>query len=283
MRSPQLSSLRFGLAGGLIEFRQAFSGAALAGQLLWPGVTLAALFFLRHHHISASPVALGPVLLPGMLGMFVAFGMILMVGYLPADREDGTLLRARATPHGIAGYLTGRLATSSLSVLVYLVMIGVPGAFIVGGPRPGTISWATLAWVLTLGMIGTQLLGATLGAILPSQRSAGYVALPLLALVAISGVFYPVTAMPGWLQAIAQVFPVYWLGLGMRSALLPPGAASIEIAGSWRFAQTAAVLGAWALAGLVIAPLVLKRMARRESSSRLAARQERALQRTTAP
>jgi ABC-2 type transport system permease protein len=280
MTSPALTPLRSGLAGGLIELRQAFSGTALAGQLLWPAATLTALFFFRHRELAGSSFTIGALMLPGTLGMFVAFGMMLMVQYLPADREDGTLLRARATPGGITGYLAGKLATSSLSVLIYLVMIGVPGAFITGGLRPADVSWARLAWVLVLGLAGTQLLGASLGALVPGPRSAGYVSLPLLGLTAISGIFYPVTALPGWLQGISQVFPVYWLGLGMRSALLPPSAASVEAAGSWHTAQTAAVLGAWVLAGLLIAPLVLSRMARRESGSRVAQRRDRALQRT---
>jgi ABC-2 type transport system permease protein len=280
MTSPALTPLRSGLAGGLIEFRQAFSGAALAGQLLWPAATLIALFFFRHRELAGSPFTLGALMLPGTLGMFVAFGMMLMVQYLPADREDGTLLRARGTPGGISGYLAGKLLASSLSVLVYLAMIGIPGAFITGGLHLADVSWGTLAWVLILGMAGTQLLGAGLGALVPSPRSAGYVSLPLLGLTAVSGIFYPVTAMPGWLQGTAQVFPVYWLGLGMRSALLPNSAASVEIAASWRTPQTAAVLGAWVLAGLIIAPLVLRRMARRESGSRVAQRRERALQRT---
>jgi ABC-2 type transport system permease protein len=279
MRSASLTPLRSGLTGGLIELRQAFSGAALTGQLLWPCATLAALFFLRHREFRASSFALGSLVLPGTIGMFVAFGMMLMVQYLPADREDGTLLRARATPDGILGYLAGKLVTSSLSVLIYLAMIGVPGAFIVGGLHLAAISWVTLAWVLALGMIATQFLGAALGALVPSPRSTGYVSLPLLGLVAISGIFYPITILPGWLQGIAEVFPVYWLGLGMRSALLPPDAATVEIAGSWRSPQTAAVLGAWALAGLIIAPVILKRMARRESGSRVAQQRERALQR----
>ena len=277
MTSARLTPLRSGLAGGLIELRQAFSGAALAGQLLWPGATLLALFFFRHRELAGSSFTLGAVMLPGTLGMFVAFGMMLMVQYLPADREDGTLLRARATPGGIGGYLAGKLVTSSLSVLIYLALIGVPGAFITGGLRLGDVSWGRLAWVLLLGLVGTQLLGAALGALVPSPRGAGYVSLPLLGLTAVSGVFYPVTALPGWLQEIAQVFPVYWLGLGMRSALLPAGAASAEIAGSWRVPQTAAVLGAWALIGLVVAPMVLARMARRESGSRVARRRERLL------
>jgi ABC-2 type transport system permease protein len=65
----------------------------------------------------------------------------------------------------------------------------------------------------------------------------------------------------------------------MRSALLPPEAVAVEIGDSWRHLETVAVLGAWAVAGLLIAPLVLRRMARRESGSRVADRRERALQR----
>jgi ABC-2 type transport system permease protein len=86
--------------------------------------------------------------------------------------------------------------------------------------------------------------------------------------------------MPQWVQWIAQVFPMYWLGLGMRSALLPAGAVSVEIAGSWRHLETVGVLGAWAVVGLVLAPIVLGRMARRESGSSVAERRERALRRT---
>jgi ABC-2 type transport system permease protein len=78
---------------------------------------------------------------------------------------------------------------------------------------------------------------------------------------------------------IAQIFPYYWLGLGMRSALLPGEAAAVEIGGGWRHLETVGVLGAWAIAGLLIAPTVLRRMARRESGSTVAQRREKVLQR----
>jgi ABC-2 type transport system permease protein len=65
----------------------------------------------------------------------------------------------------------------------------------------------------------------------------------------------------------------------MRSALLPADAAAVEIGDSWRHLETAAVLGAWAVAGLLIAPAVLRRMARHESGSAVAARRDRALRR----
>jgi ABC-2 type transport system permease protein len=82
-----------------------------------------------------------------------------------------------------------------------------------------------------------------------------------------------------WVQDIAQVFPMYWLGLGMRSALLPDSAIVAEIGRSWRPVPTLAVLVAWAVIGLALAPVLLRRMAQRESGSSVAERREKAMQR----
>jgi ABC-2 type transport system permease protein len=45
--------------------------------------------------------------------------------------------------------------------------------------------------------------------------------LPVLMLLGISGIFTPIQDLWGWLQCVAQVFPMYWVGLGMRSASYP--------------------------------------------------------------
>jgi ABC-2 type transport system permease protein len=243
-------------------------------------VTLVAIFFLRDRSFVASGPTLCTLALPSVLGMFVALGMLLMVQYLTAEREDGTLLRAKAIPNGIGGYLIGKLVTLSGTVLVYLAILLIPGLLIVDGlDIAGIGSWLTLAWVLLLGLVATQSIGAMLGALISSPRGAGYISLPVMGLIAISGIFYPITALPGWLQGIAQAFPMYWLGLGMRSALLPDSAVGVELGGSWRHLETIAVLGAWAVLGLIVAPVVLRRMARRESGARVAERREKLLQR----
>ena len=273
-------ALRAGVGRGLIELRQAFTGMELVNQLLWPVATLVAVFFLRDVSIGSTGYRLGTIVLPGALGMFVALGTLLVVQQLAADREDGTLLRAKATPNGIRAYLVGKLVQISATILAYLAIILIPGVFLVSGLEiADPTSWITFAWVLLLGLVATQTIGAMLGSVVSTPRGAGYLSLPVLGLIAISGIFAPITGLPDWLQWIAQVFPVYWLGLGMRASFLPDEAAIVEIGESWRHLETAAVLGAWAIVGLVLAPVVLRRMARRESGSSVAQRRERAMQR----
>ena len=272
--------LRSGVTRGLIEFKQAFSGAELIGQLFWPLATLAAIWFYRDRSIGAGRVSLGTMMFPGALGMFVAFGVLLVIQFLAADREDGTLLRAKATPGGIPSYLIAKFVNVSLSIVVYLLMVGVPGSFLVTGLNgPSPRAWLTLVWVLVLGMAATQLLGSALGSMVSSPRAVSYIALVVMALTAVSGIFYPLTAMPVWLQWVGQASPIYWLGLGMRSGLLPDAAAANEIAGSWRTWETVGALSAWTLLGVVVAPVLLRRMARRESGSRIADRRDKTLQR----
>lgn len=97
----------------------------------------------------------------------------------------------------------------------------------------------------------------------------GVASMPIMALMGVSGILYPITVLPDWGQWVAQAFPMYWLGLGMRSALLPDSALVVEIGHSWRVWQTFTALGVWALLGLVLAPIVLRRMTRRGTGARI--------------
>jgi ABC-2 type transport system permease protein len=282
--SPTLVAARAGLARGGIEFRQTLTTAdGLSGILLMTGGFLAAMVWTRHAAVPGTHFSLGTTMLVSVLGLDVGiYGVIRTGDLVVAEREDGTLLRAKAIPNGMLGYLLGKVVNISGQIVFAVATTLLIGAFLFTGlaiGRPG--SWLMLAWVLVLGLLATLPFGAMLGSLFTSQRSAGWPTLLLLiGLGAISGIFYPISHLPVFLQWTGQVFPVYWLGLGMRSALLPNAMAAVEIGQSWRHLATFGVLAAWAIAGLVLAPVVLRRMARRESGSNVAARREKAMRGT---
>ncbi|MET8427361.1 ABC transporter permease [Nocardia sp. NPDC004860] len=280
--NPTTVAVRAGFRRGRIELIQTLTnGMDIFSQFFWPVATMIAVFFMRHGDFQGSGVGLGALALPSVLGMLVAFtGMFGVAQGLAMDREDGTLLRAKATPNGMLGYLIGKIvAVSGVTVVQVALILGF-GLLTIGGVSLNSVgAWATLIGILVLGLLACLPLGAIVGSAFDSPRSIGFISFPIMGLVAISGIFYPLTGLPGWLQAIAQAFPIYWMGLGMRSAMLPDGAAMVELTHSWRHPETVAVLGAWAVAGILIAPIVLRRMARRESGAAVAARRERAMAR----
>lgn len=280
--NPTIAGLRAGLVRGAFETRHTLTNSQdLLGYVLPSVVFLVIMFTMRNKTVDGADVSMGAMALPSVLGMTVMFaGLMTVAQLLIVEREDGTLLRAKAVPNGMLGYLVGKVVTVSGMTVASLAIILVPGLFMFDGVSLDSLgAWLTLAWVLAVGLVATMPIGAVIGSLFSSPRQVGLIMLPLMGLIGISGIFYPITEMPGWLQSLAQVFPMYWLGLGMRSAMLPDAMAAVELGESWRHLQTLGVLGAWAVVGLAVAPVVLRRMARRESGSTVQARKEKAMQR----
>jgi ABC-2 type transport system permease protein len=280
VRGSTTYAVRLGLRRGWTEFLQSLrSPQDQAFYLAMSVATLAYLWFNREDEVEGTSLLYPTVALPSILAALVAFNVVMgPASALVMEREDGTLLRHKALPNGMQGYVTGQVLYHSLGLLPTLVAILVPSALVFDGVVPsGAAGWLTAIWVLLLGMAATMPLGMVLGAVLPNvQKLSSWGMLPALLLTAISGIFFPVQALWGWVQAVAQVFPVYWLGLGMRSAFLPDAAAAVELTGSWRTGHVALVLTAWAVVGLLVTPVVLRRMARRQSGSQVAAARDTA-------
>ncbi len=280
--SARWAAARAGVRRGWIELRHTFTTPSdLATLLIMTAIFLGVMVYVRTTTVPGTHFSLGTAMLAGVLGMNVGFsGLAMMAALLTIEHEDGTLLRAKATPNGMVGYLIGKVVTVSGSVILSVGGTLVTGLLLFSGLAVGSAgAWLTLIWVLALGLVATLPIGAVLGCLMPGARSSGLLNLGVGGLIAISGIFYPITHLPHWLQLVGQVFPLYWLGLGMRSALLPTRLASVEIGHSWRHLATFGVLSGWAVLGLVVAPVLLSRMARREAGSSVAARREKAMQR----
>lgn len=274
-------TVRLGIERGMIEFKQSLRNPQdMTWTVIMAVIFLIVLWFQRDTQIEGVSLAL--LTLPSLLGMSIAMGGLSgTAGQLSFDREDGTLLRAKAIPQGMLAYMVSRIILILLTTLLSLVILFIPALFLIKGLSDvGLDGLFTFTWVFLLGMLATAPIGAVIGSLVKSSNSGwGLTFLFIAGLTAISGIFYPITALAGWLQVIGQVFPMYWLGLGLRSAISPEGAMVAEIAGSWRTPETLLVLGAWTVVGLVLAPRILRRMAQRTSGSEMEARKQQVLSR----
>jgi ABC-2 type transport system permease protein len=274
-------AVRLGLRRGWIEFVQSVRSSQDQGFYLFTAFLVVGYLFLgRNTEVDGTDLLLPSVALPSILGALIAFGVVVGPAYaLAMEKEDGTLLRHKAVPHGLAGYFTGQLVFQTLSLLPQMVVILLPSFLLFENLMADSSGWLTVVWVLLLGLLAAMPIGMVIGALVPSAQKVGtWGMLPVMVLAGISGIFYPIQQLWGWVQVAAQLFPMYWLGLGMRSAFLPDSAAALELGGSWRTLETVLVLGAWAVVGAVVTPQVLRRMSRRSTGSQVQAAREAAVQ-----
>jgi ABC-2 type transport system permease protein len=280
-RAPRWAAVLAGLSRGWIETRQNFTETAyVIGHAIPPVAYVAMLLVMRGvtrgKTVPGTDFAFVTMVLPSLLGMTIVYGGL--SGPAPsitADREEGTLLRAKATPHGMLGYLVGKIVMFASTTLIGLMAIVIPGLMIVDDLILDARALLLLALLFVVGMVSTVPLGVALGSVMKSSLQAMLVPMACTLVMCASGIFFPLTILPTWLQSAAQAFPFYWVGLGARSAMLPPEMVAAEIGQSWRTVEMFAVLGVWAVIGFVLAPILLRRMARRQSGSALAQVRER--------
>ena len=281
--APLPWAVRLGLRRGVTEFRHMLRNPEDLGWNVLIG--LAVLVYLVSQRDTVVPGSGGLTLpnlaLPGILASVVLFGMAIGPAFaLAAEAEDGTLLRLRTTPRGTTTYTVGVVVGQLLGALPMLAIILLPWPFLLGDPmHQGAAGWAAMVGWLLLGTLAILPLGIVGGALAGRPtRVMLFVMAPVVALAFVSGVFGPQT-VPPWAEGVAQVFPLYWLAHGLRATTLPAGAEALELGGAWHPEIAALVLLAWAVAGLVAAPLLLRRTHARQTAGALADRVQAALQR----
>jgi ABC-2 type transport system permease protein len=134
-----------GLSRGWIETRHALTDTtSVIWYFAFPVIFAIVLVFMRGKTVPGTEFALVAMALPSLVVMSFAFGGLMgPAGAIAVDREDGTLLRAKATPNGMIGYVVGKIVLFALTTLVSVVLLNTPALTVAGelllGPR--TTSW----------------------------------------------------------------------------------------------------------------------------------------------
>jgi ABC-2 type transport system permease protein len=260
-----------GVRRGLLELLHLLRSPREAFGLLSTPVLFVVLGTLIDGDIPGSPVPMADLMVAGGIAtMVVQAGLLTLTQTLAVEREDGTLARMRAVPHGIGVYLVAKTVVVTVTALGGSVLTLAGGALFVGSSLPsGPRHWLILVSVTLLGLLAVVPFGAILGAILPNAREAlGFLMIPLLVLMVFSGLYFPLSNLPAAVQDVVQAFPLKWTGQGVRAALLPDAALGSETVGAWELPKVYLINTVWAVAGFLIAPRILQRMTRRATGTR---------------
>lgn len=201
----------------------------------------------------------GTTLSTYLMATYGAFGVI-GVGLfsfgigVAMERGQGWMLLKRATPMPPGAYFAGKTMLALVfSALVILGLFAL-GAFL-GGVALPTASWALLAVTLLSGAVPFCALGLALGYLTGPNSAPAVANLLYLPSAFASGLWFPVQALPDWVQAIAPWLPPYHFGQLALAAI------GVET-------RTPAWICLAALAGFTVAGLALATLAYRRDEGK---------------
>lgn len=183
--------------------------------------------------------------LPGLLAIgLMNFAMIGSAASLARYRELMVLKRISVTPLApwkfIAGQVAARLTLAAVQTAVLMAVgVALGGSF---GPNWPWLFVIALGGNLIFISLGFALAGR-LQSVDAANNAAGLITTPLMFL---SGSFFPIASMPGWLQPVAELLPLTPLVVALREMALS-GASILEVG------PELAIIGAWIAAGLMLA------------------------------
>ena len=161
------------------------------------------------------PMLLGAVLLWDFLTR-------VMQGVTMAFFEDvwsRSFLNIFASPISVGEYMLGLIATGVITSLLGLVaMVALAStvfglSFLVYGPALLPFLLVLFLTGIALGMFGVSL-------VLRFGPASEWLIWPIPTLLSpFAGVFYPVTVLPGWMQAVSRALPPAYVFEGMRAAV----------------------------------------------------------------
>lgn len=282
--NPQWNATRIGIRRGWREWIISLRNPGdVTYTIVGIGIAVVVVFLYRNDTLMpgvATPMAV--YVLASILAVQVTFtSAYALATLISTEREDGTLLRMKSLPFGLRAYAVGLIArslfefaaTAAVTILAAVIILW-PGLAL------SAVDVLVLFGVLSLGIAALTSFGFVIGSLFRSPRAVGGWGLVVVGgLVWVSGLIQPLSTMAGWAQVLGQASPLYWMGLGIRSALLPDEFTVIELGDEWRLGMVFLVLAGWTAAGLILAPVLLSRMARRETVASVEQGKQRALQR----
>ncbi len=176
--------------------------------------------------ISVIPRELGQIdyLLPGILGMaLMQLGLFSTATAMVQLREQQVLRRLSVTPLSRVSLLASQVVFRLTIAVIQTALILTVGTLAFGVTLAGNP--LLLAGIVLLGALAFIALGYLISSVAKTVDSAnGLTQLVNFPMMFLSGLFFPLSIMPAWIQPAAHLFPLTYLADGLRQIMVgaPP-------------------------------------------------------------
>jgi ABC-2 type transport system permease protein len=170
--------------------------------------------------VDSSALSYVDFLLPGILALAIMISAVIGLATVLVDwRKRGILRRLKLTPMPLWEFLVSRIAASLMLALLQVVVLIAFGA-LAFGITISTTAWAAVPIALA-GALCFLVMGFTVGSLVSEPETADAVTNVITnPMMFLSGTFFPVSAMPSFVQSIAKVLPLYYMANGLRDTIV---------------------------------------------------------------
>ncbi len=184
--------------------------------------------------------------LPSMMAYVAVLAGLTYVSITIVDqRERKVLRRYRATPLHPLQVLGAAMTGGAITVALEVVALALVGVVVFGAHGHG--SWLLAAVALVFGIASFVSIGFLLTSFVSTSDAArGISTLIGFPMLFLSGIFFPVDALPQWIQDIVHVLPVYYVSDALHQILnAGTGLPLIDIAVPLAWAVGCFALASW--------------------------------------
>jgi ABC-2 type transport system permease protein len=159
-------------------------------------------------------------MIPGLMGMILYFFTALFTSMsIVREREQGTIEQLIVTPIKPLELIVGKIAPYVFVAFFDVLEILAIGVFWFGVPIRGSLG--LLLGLSALFLLTSLGIGIFISSVANTQQEAMLLAfVTMFPSIFLGGFFFPIEAMPGWLQVITYVIPLRYMLVVIRGIIL---------------------------------------------------------------
>ena len=195
-------------------------GVGMAKQVVPNAIGPSDIIKITEKSVTSTDMRYVDFIVPGILAMtLMTSGMMGLSLSFVQYREKGILRRVKVSPLPLSRFLGSEIVAALIMSLIQAAILLTVGWAVFRVHING--NWLYIAFIVVLGAAAFLAMGFFIASVCKTLKTAemasNAITFPMMFL---SGVFFPLAILPGFLAVVAKCLPLYYLGVALRQVMI---------------------------------------------------------------